>query len=473
MKIKLLTSKIFRKKDLLWFSRISGDFNPIHIDEEYSRRIMKGSLVVPGMYLFLWSLNFFIKSVKSSISYTKINFHNTVNVNEKCYLYYHIIDDLHVLSLKSNNLTVATFTLKLSNNYIINKITNAYPPLSKIKRFKFKELKNLSGKLKTYLCNDKSKNFYYLKKYKFHSLISNFLAFSRLVGMTVPGLNSLFTGLELHISDIYNKKNIIWNVSRHTNIKSLIYINLKGNGVCGKIFVLYRPELVNQPHIKEIYKRFKLRKVKNNISLIIGGSRGLGEFTSKLLASNGSTVIISYLSGKKDALRVKNEIVNFGGKAYCVEIDIFNLYKSFNKLKKLKLNINQVYYFASPMIRDSRNKKIDQKLLREYDAIYVKPIKNLVKIMINYFSKNFSIFYPSSIYTVKIPFKLKEYAMSKIKAEKEIKILNKHYRKQYIYFSRLPVLLTDQNPSFSINENRKNIKFLVKEILKFSNKKVK
>ena len=93
--------------------------------------------------------------------------------------------------------------------------------------------------------------------------------------------------------------------------------------------------------------------------------------------------------------------------------------------------------------------------------------------MINYFSKNFSIFYPSSIYADKIPFKLKEYAMSKIKAEKEIEILNKHYKKRFIYFSRLPVLSTDQNPSISINENRKNIKFFVKEILKFCDKKFK
>ena len=243
--------------------------------------------------------------------------------------------------------------------------------------------------------------------------------------------------------------------------------------VSQKIFTLFRPELVDQPHINEIYRRFKQRKVKNNVSLIIGGSRGLGEFTAKLLASNGSTVIISYLSGEKDALRVKKEIVSFGGKAYCLKIDMLDLYKSFVKLKKLKLNISQIFYYASPMIRDSRIKKIDQKLLKKYDAIYVKPLKKLVEIMIQNFSKKFLIFYPSSIYVEKAPLKLREYSMSKIKAEKEIKNINTYFKKKYIYFSRLPILLTDQNPSFSINENRKNIKFLVKEILKFSKKEIK
>ena len=51
MKIKLLTSKIFRKKDLLWFSRISGDFNPIHIDEEKASESIFGKRVVHGVLL--------------------------------------------------------------------------------------------------------------------------------------------------------------------------------------------------------------------------------------------------------------------------------------------------------------------------------------------------------------------------------------------------------------------------------------
>ena len=52
---------------------------------------------------------------------------------------------------------------------------------------------------------------------------------------------------------------------------------------------------------------FFKKRIKKNISLykknslIIGGSRGLGEDTSKILASAGSNIILTYFIGKQDA----------------------------------------------------------------------------------------------------------------------------------------------------------------------------
>jgi len=47
-------------------------------------------------------------------------------------------------------------------------------------------------------------------------------------------------------------------------------------------------------------------------ALIVGGSRGLGELTAKIIAAGGGHTIITYSVGKEDAERVAAEIEGFG-----------------------------------------------------------------------------------------------------------------------------------------------------------------
>ena len=47
----------FTFSDLQWFSKKSGDYNPIHINKVKARRLISGEVVVPGMYLLLRALN--------------------------------------------------------------------------------------------------------------------------------------------------------------------------------------------------------------------------------------------------------------------------------------------------------------------------------------------------------------------------------------------------------------------------------
>ena len=51
---------------------------------------------------------------------------------------------------------------------------------------------------------------------------------------------------------------------------------------------------------------------KNQLALIIGGSKSLGEVTAKILASGSADVKLTYFKGVKDAKKVVNEISNQG-----------------------------------------------------------------------------------------------------------------------------------------------------------------
>ena len=62
--------------------------------------------------------------------------------------------------------------------------------------------------------------------------------------------------------------------------------------------------------------------IKNQSALIIGGSRGIGEVTAKILAAGGANVLITYNKGKNDAEKVVSDINSHGGVAAMLHYDI-------------------------------------------------------------------------------------------------------------------------------------------------------
>ena len=57
-------------------------------------------------------------------------------------------------------------------------------------------------------------------------------------------------------------------------------------------------------------------------ALIVGGSRGLGEVTAKLLAAGGAEVVITYYHGEQDARRIVAEIVSHGANAEYLPLNV-------------------------------------------------------------------------------------------------------------------------------------------------------
>src|SRR5215813_1764853 len=66
-------------------------------------------------------------------------------------------------------------------------------------------------------------------------------------------------------------------------------------------------------------------KSTNKIALITGGSRGLGRNTAVNLARNGTDVILTYHSKKKEADSAVAEIVALGRKAVALQLDTGNV----------------------------------------------------------------------------------------------------------------------------------------------------
>ena len=68
-----MNERIFTLKDQQDFSRLSGDYNPLHIDPVLSRRLLFGQTVVHGIHAFLWGIEQWIENKNEGIHFDSIN----------------------------------------------------------------------------------------------------------------------------------------------------------------------------------------------------------------------------------------------------------------------------------------------------------------------------------------------------------------------------------------------------------------
>ena len=65
-------------------------------------------------------------------------------------------------------------------------------------------------------------------------------------------------------------------------------------------------------------------KSKNKVALVTGGGRGIGAETARLLAENGYSICINYISDRNAAEKVKEEVLRHGVKCITVRADVSN-----------------------------------------------------------------------------------------------------------------------------------------------------
>ena len=80
-----LASRTFASDDQALFARLSGDFNPIHLDPVAARRTQAGAVVVHGIHAILWALDKLVESgaVTEKIVSLKVQFRNFVPIGRQ------------------------------------------------------------------------------------------------------------------------------------------------------------------------------------------------------------------------------------------------------------------------------------------------------------------------------------------------------------------------------------------------------
>ena len=83
LNINTLSEKTYFYEDQIIFSKISGDCNPIHLNEIFARKSIPGQIVVHGINSLLWALEHFSKTYKKKIKSFSVRFLKPIFLGEK------------------------------------------------------------------------------------------------------------------------------------------------------------------------------------------------------------------------------------------------------------------------------------------------------------------------------------------------------------------------------------------------------
>ncbi len=465
--------KINQSSQLL-FSNFSGDFNPVHTDPMYARRSMYGEQVVHGINTLLLAINYFAKTLKNNFQINKIDvkFLKPIFLDTKF--------DFKIISNEKNNAEIHILSndaictkIKLQFYYTKNafKYKNFYktrPKKTNPKIFSYEKSKNICQSIEiTYDYEDLLKIYPYLLQKLNNYQIGVILSLTRLVGMNCPGLNSLFSSFNINFKEklvIDNKLN--YSLKNYDDRFSLFDIKIYSESFEGSVIAFNRPSSVSQPHYSKLIHLVKKKEFLNQRALIIGGSRGLGEMTAKLLSIGGANVTITYNKGIKDCSLVVDEINSSGGTAEPLKLNILeDNYSYFDTLENDRLPTH-IYYYPTPFIFSGSKGFYSEKLFNNFSKYYVEGFFNTV----DYFIKKniINYFYPSTVAIDELPADMLEYTLAKSSGEKLCEFFKKKYSKINIYSTKLPRLETDQTVSLFPVKNEDPTKILLTHLRSFN-----
>ena len=479
MKNYIIGKKKFTQKDQLNFAKFSCDFNHIHINPISVRRSIHGAQVVHGVNILLCALNYYFKK-KNIIKFKKIKciFMHPVIVNKtvdfileerKENINIKITDSSKVYSIITLSKDNVAFREKLPKHNVyynkINKINKSY--INK----NFSEIKKKNRYYIINLCNFKSSSLYNnLKKYLSNLQIKEILSLSYFVGMVCPGYNSILSSIDINFDNQISKnENINFSLKKFDKRVNLLKTYFS-NRIFGTVNSFTYPGEVKQPPISKI-KKFIYKKEFSKINtLIIGGSRGLGELTAKILVSGGANTTITYYQGIKEAKKLK-ENIKFETGQICKIKKLNVISKDFIDKIKNCLNKDFIFYYPTPKISSTKNENFSNEKFEYYYKFYVKQFTILCNFIEKYSDKQIIIFYPSTIFVLNESNNFKEYVKAKLIAEKKIKEINKNFKNVKIISHRLPQLNTDQTSGVINTSKNDNIKVMVPIIKSLINNK--
>lgn len=444
--------KIFTHQDQLNFAQLSGDYNPMHISPTAARRLMYGNQVVHGVHGLFWALDNFIAELNDSIRLTFLTvvFQKPVKINDT------------EISYKAERIDEQTATIVVNNGQeIFQKITLQWEPVSNVasegyaksnppvlpcKTPDIKTIKGISSEFDLYFNAVKGiEMFPMLTRYLAHKQIAQLLASTRLVGMMLPGLNSIYSELQLHFTEVHEKETRFeYSVANVVERFNLVRLSIGCTDAKGTIAAFFRPKSVQQLSYAEAKTKVSTDVFKGQRALVIGGSRGIGEVTTKLLAAGGADVIFTYNSGKAEADLIVAETEN---KTTALAYNVLG--ENHTELEQLltKWQPTHLYYYATPFIETSDTEELNERIYQKFESFYVTGFEKLMACLDKHNALPPAVFYPSSAFVSEAPANLKEYAKAKAEGEAACKKWGQQHPTTKIYAPRIPKVATDQTAS--------------------------
>lgn len=465
--------RIFSVEDQQLFARLSHDFNPMHMDPVIARRLMTGRQVVHGMHVMLSGLEYWQNNTGQTPVSIDCSFNNPISVGES--LVYAQWDDpghkTSTVEASVDGLVCARIIFLLAG------AVQAPKPLVTQLLVADSDLRIVSAFIEAL---DEAPEFHQGKAYGLqldatdlvayfpnaHRLLGNqrlaaTLALSYIVGMVCPGLHSVFSALSMDLCEETAEDGLLrFSVLKYDPRFRLFNIRFSGC-IDGDIKAFLRPPVQSQPSVRDLSNDVLAHEFKGSRTLVIGGSRGLGEMTAKILAAGGGDTVITYAHGLADASAIEKEIESGGG-AHCQVVRLDLTCDRFDALPIEWGALNAIYFFATPRIFRKKSGVFDPQLYREFSDFYILKFYELCRFLEgNIPAGKIKLYVPSTVFVESRPKGMAEYAMAKAAAEVLVQEINRSFTKLSVICTRLPRLNTDQTASIVKVSTESNVETLL------------
>lgn len=449
-----IARRSFSATDQMRFALSSGDRNPMHIDALHARRTQAGAPVVHGINLLLWAINALAEAQPHlpPLRSLRASFNKFVYLDE-------CVDvavtqqgpsgaklDLSVGGGSRSRITL-TFgdTAEDCPGWVstsLEVVPHSPVPLN----LSFEEIRGRSGRVLFQMSpEDTMVHFPAAANWLGARRIGALAASTYLVGMVCPGLHSVFSELSVRsCTESLPQGSLAFRVTETDPRFRSVDMEIAGGGLKGTVYSSARTPPVDQASMKSLAGLVNLAEFAGSTSLIVGGSRGLGELTAKLIATGGGRVIVTWRTGKEDAERVVEEISSAGGKCEAISYDACK--PAAKQLDVLEVAPTHAYYFATPAIFRPQSEMFEGERFKEFLDVYVNGFWQLSQAL-RARQPKLSIFYPSSVSVTGRPKGMTDYTMAKAAGEILCADMNISQAPMHVTVSRLPRLPTDQTAS--------------------------
>lgn len=455
----LSVDKVFSLEDQHWFAGLSGDYNPIHLDELTAYRSQYPQPLVHGIHVVLWCLQQISQSTSELVlSRLSVRFRLPVLVNQNV--------ELYITQHKSNTwkATVYSGHNKLVTLTAVSSDFNK-TSVQQLENMPFdlpnelevgQQLEELSGSIPLSVNRTSlQKAFNELMAKCCHEQLATLLSSSYIVGMRVPGLHSLFNELNLYWSnpiaaDDDHRGSLSFEVCRVLPAYRRVSLKLVGRNYTGNIEATFRPKPVKQETLSYFQNIVAPDAMKSDRVLIIGGSRGIGNVASKIATAAGADVWFTYSESHDEARLLLEELSVVCQDIKAIKMNVlYSCCAFFEKVIDFRPTI--IFYFATPPIKENWG-EFDTQLLLDFDKFYVEAFERIIRQLHHASPSHMDVIIASSEYVNDTPEQFREYAMSKSASETLAFSLDQELKHAAFHVYRFPKVLTDQT-SGSLNPN--------------------
>jgi NADP-dependent 3-hydroxy acid dehydrogenase YdfG len=276
------------------------------------------------------------------------------------------------------------------------------------------------------------------------NVLNMLLGSTQIIGMHCPGSNSIYSSLDIkfiHQHSIPRTTEIHWRAKSFDDRFSRVCLGVSCTEAAGELIAFFRPEPCKQKSYVELKDHLPPSQLPWR-ALVVGGSRGIGEVFAKLIASRGAEVCITYATGKADATKLVNEIIDGGGRATSLQFDVLKPANALNAIGKWRPS--HIFYFASPPIFVAQRGDFSDEIFDNFSDFYIKGLARLYFAVRKSNKDDLVIYYPSSVVLNSMQTNMGEYAAAKAGGESLCNYLVMSDSRLSLRVTRLPRLATDQ-----------------------------